>query len=355
MIHQVQTSDNYIPDPSRNPPEILFYDFMIAGVTPMVKMMPYDEIIDRPQGMKGYILNLTIEGEGLVKDGNQSFICRKGDMLLFPPHVPHYYQRNPMANNWYHQWVYFFPRRYWLPYLNFDKSTPNLELSEQDAILKQHQESSSTEPTNTHNLSSQSQVNNVADATHCISTKGLQDVKTVNKETGNVGYFKVPEELFDEFSQLFVEIIKRHSSKQECSQLLAYNFLEQILMRRMELLQQPNSTAIDPRVTKACIFIHENLGEPKLTIEEVAAFVNLSASRISHLFEDSLGTSIIKWRDQERFKLACTLLVNSSLKIEQIAYRTGFNDTGYFFRFFKRFAGVTPNQYRSKNTFANIQ
>ena len=53
-----------IPDPHLPPQTIFFDDTVIAGITPMQRGKPYDEIIDRPRGMKGYILNLTIEGEG---------------------------------------------------------------------------------------------------------------------------------------------------------------------------------------------------------------------------------------------------------------------------------------------------
>ncbi len=35
--------------------------------------------------MKGYILNLTIRGEGVINNHGEQFVCRPGDMLLFPP------------------------------------------------------------------------------------------------------------------------------------------------------------------------------------------------------------------------------------------------------------------------------
>ncbi len=35
--------------------------------------------------MKGYILNLTIRGQGVVKNQGREFVCRPGDILLFPP------------------------------------------------------------------------------------------------------------------------------------------------------------------------------------------------------------------------------------------------------------------------------
>lgn len=67
--------------------------------------------------MKGYILNLTIRGEGVINNQGKQFVCRPGDILLFPPGEVHHYGRHPDASEWYHQWVYFRPRAYWQEWL----------------------------------------------------------------------------------------------------------------------------------------------------------------------------------------------------------------------------------------------
>lgn len=69
--------------------------------------------------MKGYILNLTIRGQGIVKNQGREFVCRPGDILLFPPGEIHHYGRHPEAHEWYHQWVYFRPRAYWHEWVNW--------------------------------------------------------------------------------------------------------------------------------------------------------------------------------------------------------------------------------------------
>ncbi|VEB93239.1 arabinose operon regulatory protein [Citrobacter koseri] len=69
--------------------------------------------------MKGYILNLTIRGEGVINNHGKQFVCRPGDILLFPPGEVHHYGRHPNASEWYHQWVYFRPRAYWQEWLTW--------------------------------------------------------------------------------------------------------------------------------------------------------------------------------------------------------------------------------------------
>ena len=108
-------------EPQNDPllPGYSFNAHLVAGLTPIEAEGYLDFYVDRPLGMKGYILNLTVRGEGVVKNGDQQFICRPGDMLLFPPGEIHHYGRHPDAKEWYHQWVYFRPRAYWQEWLSW--------------------------------------------------------------------------------------------------------------------------------------------------------------------------------------------------------------------------------------------
>ncbi len=65
-------------------PGYSFNAHLVAGLTPIEANGYLDFFIDRPLGMKGYILNLTIRGQGGENQGRE-FVCRPGDILLFPP------------------------------------------------------------------------------------------------------------------------------------------------------------------------------------------------------------------------------------------------------------------------------
>lgn len=60
---------------------------------------------DRPNGMKGYILNLTVKGQGTVFQGKEAFEVKEGDLLLFPTGVPHFYHRSEQTEEWHHRWI----------------------------------------------------------------------------------------------------------------------------------------------------------------------------------------------------------------------------------------------------------
>ncbi|STR73003.1 Arabinose operon regulatory protein [Raoultella ornithinolytica] len=107
---------------TQNDPLLPGYSFnahLVTGLTPIDADGYLDFFIDRPLGMKGYILNLTVRGEGVINNHDEQFICRPGDILLFPPGEIHHYGRHPDAREWYHQWVYFRPRAYWHEWLNW--------------------------------------------------------------------------------------------------------------------------------------------------------------------------------------------------------------------------------------------
>ncbi len=73
---------------TQNDPLLPGYSFnahLVTGLTPIEAQGYLDFFIDRPLGMKGYILNLTIRGEGVINNHGEQFVCRPGDMLLFPP------------------------------------------------------------------------------------------------------------------------------------------------------------------------------------------------------------------------------------------------------------------------------
>lgn len=61
-------------------PGYSFNAYLVAGLTPILADGPLYFFIDRPDGMKGYIINLTIKGQGRVSNRG-SFVreyCHQG-------------------------------------------------------------------------------------------------------------------------------------------------------------------------------------------------------------------------------------------------------------------------------------
>ncbi|WP_416040444.1 helix-turn-helix domain-containing protein [Acinetobacter lactucae] len=62
----------------------------------------------------------------------------------------------------------------------------------------------------------------------------------------------------------------------------------------------------------------------------------------------SIGTNFSEIIDNYQKNLACGLLRQRDMSIEQIAYMTGFSEPSAFHRAFKRWTGLTPRQYSQK-------
>lgn len=83
-----------------------------------------------------------------------------------------------------------------------------------------------------------------------------------------------------------------------------------------------------------------------LTLEELAERVFLSANYLSILFKKEMKIGLNKYLNQYRLEKACNLLLNSNMKVVDIAKYVGFENPSYFNRIFKNHFGTTPSIYR---------
>lgn len=264
---------------------------LVAGITPIEKGGPLDFCIDRPNGMSGWIINLTIEGKGRVFEGKESFSVEQGDLLLFPPEAVHYYGRAPEADKWWHRWIYFQPRAFWRGWLKWDRRVRNV---------------------------------------HVLRAKG--------------GTF------FNEVAHLFAEVERLAARNDYLSADLAFNRLEYILLacQRADRAAQMKDEPIDDRVLAACHLISADL-QNSASVSEIAAEVCLSPSRLSHLFRKHLGMGVVQWRECQRLQSAKQLLRVTNVPIKSLSHMVGYDDPLYFSRVFRRQVGMSPYSFRARS------
>ena len=88
----------------------------------------------------------------------------------------------------------------------------------------------------------------------------------------------------------------------------------------------------------------------KLTVDDLARSARLSHSRICYLFRAETGMSPGQYLKTLRLQEAGKLLETTSLTVKQIRANVGLKDKSHFVRAFKRKYGVTPSEYRARNT-----
>lgn len=83
-----------------------------------------------------------------------------------------------------------------------------------------------------------------------------------------------------------------------------------------------------------------------LSLEELAASINFSASHYSAIFRKKTGFSPIEYFNHLKMQKACQYLLYTELRIKEISDKLGIEDPFYFSRMFNKLMGMSPNQYR---------
>ena len=95
-------------------------------------------------------------------------------------------------------------------------------------------------------------------------------------------------------------------------------------------------------------FIEQHYADPDLSLNEMAALVNLSASHFSVVFSQETGHTFKEYLTDIRIRKAKELLRMTGLRSADIADRVGYNDPHYFSSVFKKHTGLSPSEFRSQ-------
>ncbi len=101
----------------------------------------------------------------------------------------------------------------------------------------------------------------------------------------------------------------------------------------------------DDIVTKTRTYIIDHLPSGIPRQAAIARDLNMSLRSFQRKLSDS-GTSYSEVLQQVRHDMACHYLQSPNYQVLQVAYVLGFSDPSNFSRAFKRWTGLTPNQYR---------
>lgn len=98
----------------------------------------------------------------------------------------------------------------------------------------------------------------------------------------------------------------------------------------------------DSRVAACMIFIQTHLDD-NLLLPQLAKEVQLSPSRLSHLFKAQVGLPIQKYIIWTRMKVAIDLVIHQKRNLTEAALEAGFYDSAHFSKHFKEMLGVKPS------------
>ena len=100
-------------------------------------------------------------------------------------------------------------------------------------------------------------------------------------------------------------------------------------------------------VQKCIQYMKDHL-EEKITLKEIADTAGYSVPRINILFHKEIGASPMEYLTKLKIQRSCTYLVNSTLKIKEIAFRLNYFDQFHFSKVFLKEMKQTPSEYRKR-------
>ncbi len=121
-----------------------------------------------------------------------------------------------------------------------------------------------------------------------------------------------------------------------------------ILTSRFLESAKPKSYSKDGRIRNAMSYIRKNISE-KILVKNLADNSSLSMEHFIRLFKNETGETPNIYIKRIKLERAMVKLATSDISVKSIALALGYDDLSYFTRAFKRFSGVTPQQYRDQH------
>jgi AraC family transcriptional regulator, arabinose operon regulatory protein len=240
----------------------------------------------RSRGRADWLIKYTLRGEGLYRQPDLSMLVGPGDLTLLAPGAYQDYSVPP-EGEWEFLWAHFVPRPAW---------TPLLKLPEVG--------------------------------------RGLHRLGVARPAARS--------RMEAAFRRLHRDAIGGHHPLAE---ELALNGLEEVLLVAAGEGEQEGRTPFDPRVQTVLDLLARDLSI-EFGVEELAAAVFLSPSRLAHLFQEQTGQTVAETLRELRLRQAARLLRHSGRSVQEVAAEVGFHCPFYFSRRFRQSFGVSPRDYR---------
>ena len=132
------------------------------------------------------------------------------------------------------------------------------------------------------------------------------------------------------------------------------NYLSGIWIHLLDQLAEAPKTnqkggrASQSRLQYMIAYIHEHFAD-KITLEDIADSASISTREATRCFKRIRGKSPVDYLIEYRLGRAQLLLRDTDESITDIALQTGFSDSAYFGKMFKRYFHITPGEFRKNN------
>ena len=104
----------------------------------------------------------------------------------------------------------------------------------------------------------------------------------------------------------------------------------------------------DDDIERAIRYLHHNY-QNDITVSDLVRVCDINRTTLAERFSQETGFTIKTYLNRLRINIAMTMIHDTDLPIQEIAYRTGFNDITNFGRVFRKFTAHSPSEYRDQS------
>ena len=141
-----------------------------------------------------------------------------------------------------------------------------------------------------------------------------------------------------------------NKSKDVLLDLMIQELIVRLLQTKAKslIMNDPNHIFNDTRIGTVIKFIKDNLTNKDISVDLLAKKAYMSTSHFHKQFKNTLGISPIDYINSEKIKFSKKLIKESiDFRMSEIAFKSGFNNTSYFNRQFKKMELMTPQQFKA--------
>ena len=241
---------------------------------------------ERLHGCDQNILIYCQEGMGLVKIKNHEYKIKPGNFLIIPSGVPHKYSADERSP-WTIYWAHFRGNNTKIIIKNFFKQNESY-----------------------------------------------------------IGYVDYLESRIRLFEEMYSNFEMGYSNDNLCyANMCLPHFLSSFVYKENYNLSPRKQSK--NQINQSINYMKQHIDE-MLTLQAMAASINLSASHFSFVFKKSTGFPPIEYFNHLKVQKACQYLLFTDLRVKEIANNLGIEDPYYFSRMFTKVIGVSPGIYREK-------
>lgn len=114
-----------------------------------------------------------------------------------------------------------------------------------------------------------------------------------------------------------------------------------------KMLLIKKQSIISKSITMCIEYVYNHILD-RITIEDLAAYTDLSPSYLSRLFKKELGISVSDYIREKKIDKAQNLLKYSDFTPVEIANYLSFSSQSHFIQAFEKMVGMTPKKYRDR-------